>query len=42
MLQVYKIVTGKDSADRESWFKIAKEAPVRTRQAAALMNIVIQ
>jgi hypothetical protein len=40
MVQVYKIETGKDGVNRESWFKMAAEAPVQTRQAASLMNIV--
>jgi hypothetical protein len=40
MVQVYKIVTGKDRVNRESWFKMAAEALVQTRQAAGLMNIV--
>jgi hypothetical protein len=40
MVQVYKIVTGKDGVNRESWFKMAAEAPVQTRQAAGLMNLV--
>ncbi len=29
-----------DKEDRESWFKMDEEAPVRTRQAAGLMNIM--
>jgi ribonuclease P/MRP protein subunit RPP40 len=40
MVQVYKIVTGKDGVNRESWFKMAAEAPVQTRQGAGFMNIV--
>ncbi len=40
MVQVYKIVTGKDRINQASWFKMAAVAPVHTRQAAGLMNIV--
>ncbi len=40
MLQAYKIITGKDNVQRESWFKMAAEGVVRTRQAAGLMNVV--
>jgi hypothetical protein len=40
MLQAYKIITGKDNVKRESWFKMAAEGVVRTRQAAGLMNVV--
>jgi hypothetical protein len=40
MVQLYKIVTGKDNVKGETWFKMAAEGAVRTRQAAALMNIL--
>jgi hypothetical protein len=40
ILQVYKIVIGKDSVDRPHRCQMASEAPLRTRQAGALMNIV--
>jgi hypothetical protein len=40
MVQVYKIVTGKDNVKGETWFKMAAEGAVRTRQAAGLMNIL--
>jgi hypothetical protein len=40
MLQIQKIVTGKDNEVRESWFKMASEALTRTKQASGLTNIV--
>jgi ribonuclease P/MRP protein subunit RPP40 len=40
MLQMYKIITGKDSVMREQWFKMAADAMVRTRQAAGLLNVI--
>jgi hypothetical protein len=40
MLQVYKIMAGKDNVQSESWFRRAGDGPVRTRQAAGLMNVV--
>lgn len=40
MLQVLKILTGKDEVDNEHWFKMAAGALVRTRQATGLMNVV--
>jgi hypothetical protein len=40
MVQVYKIVTGKDRINRASWFKMAAIAPVHTRQADSPRNIV--
>jgi hypothetical protein len=39
MLQVYKILTEKDRVDRRTWFQMAGEGPVRTRQATGAMNI---
>ncbi len=40
MLQVFKILMGKDNVDRDSWFRMAAAALVRTRQAAGMMNLV--
>jgi hypothetical protein len=40
MWEIFKIATRKDNVDRESWFKMASEAPVMTRQAAGPLNIV--
>jgi hypothetical protein len=40
MVQVYKILTGKDWVQRESWFKTAIGGAARTGQATDLMNIV--
>jgi hypothetical protein len=40
MSLVYKILTGKDNVQSESWFRRAGDGPVRTRQAAGLMNVV--
>jgi hypothetical protein len=40
MLQVFKIMTGKDNVDSSCWFRRANEGAVRTRQAAGLMNLV--
>ncbi len=40
MSQVYRILTWKDNVNSDHWFRMAAEAPVRTRQAEGLMNIV--
>jgi hypothetical protein len=40
MLQVHKILTGKDRVSSETWFSRAGESTVSTRHAAGLMNLV--
>ncbi len=40
MLPVYKITTGKDNVQSESWFRMAAGGAARTRQAIGLLNIV--
>ncbi len=40
MLQVYKILTGKDNVKSECWFRMAAAGTIRTRQAAGVMNIL--
>jgi hypothetical protein len=40
MLQVYKILTGKDNVRSECWFRMAAAGAIRTRQAAGVMNIL--
>jgi hypothetical protein len=39
MVQTYKIVTGKENVNRESWFEMACEGQRATRQAADPLNI---
>jgi hypothetical protein len=40
MLQAYKIITGKDNVKRETWFQMAEEGTMRTRQATGLLNVL--
>jgi hypothetical protein len=40
MLQEYKILTGKDKVESGSWFRMAPDGAVCTRQAAGLMNVL--
>ncbi len=40
MFQVFKILTAKDNVNKDSWFQMAADGAVRTRQAVGLMNLV--
>jgi hypothetical protein len=40
MLQMYKIVTGKDKVNHVHWFKMAADGIVRTRQVAGLLIVL--
>ncbi len=40
MLQVFKILAGKDNVRIKSWLKMAASGVVRTIQAAGVMNIL--
>ncbi len=40
MLQVFKILAGKDRVQRDHWFRMAAEGGVRMRQAAGLLDVV--
>ncbi len=40
MLQVFKILTGKDNVHKSTWFKMASEGTARMRQAAGILNLV--
>jgi hypothetical protein len=40
MLQVYKILMGKNRLNSKTWFRMADNKTVRSRQVAGLVNIV--
>ena len=39
MLHMYKMITGKDTTDPSTWFRMAANGPRQTRNAAAPMNV---
>ena len=39
MLHMYKMITGKDTKDPSTWFRMAANGPRQTRNAAAPMNV---